>query len=121
MWNPKCLTSNIVTRLVRRSKAFQKVNRELESTRARAKQIEAENAELAERTAVIARRLCNVTAQQRKGTYPRIRICVDLDPKTIHAGLLHGNDRTVIKYMGQEIGCMAASEILNANFVRWEE
>lgn len=81
-----------------------------------------ENEELAERTKEISRRIVNVSVQRdnTKSPYRIIRIVMDIDSSIIERGFLHGNDATIIKHMGMDIGRRAAEEIRRANFQRWE-
>ena len=38
----------------------------------------------------------------------------------LERGFLHGDDATMIDYIGRDIGARAAHEIRRANFQRWE-
>ncbi|MFA5187307.1 MAG: hypothetical protein WC551_12585 [Patescibacteria group bacterium] len=113
--------SRTVERLVRRSVVFRDTESKLRSAEARASRIEGENRELAERTTAIGRRLCNVSVQRPPDPMGRrLRVMVEIDAMILERGFLHGDDATVIKYIGRDIGARAAHEIRRANFQRWE-
>jgi hypothetical protein len=113
--------SRTVERLVRRSVVFRDTESKLRSAEARASRIEGENRELAERTQAIGRRLCNVSVQCPPDPMGRrLRVVVEIDAMILERGFLHGDDATMIDYIGRDIGARAAHEIRRANFQRWE-
>ena len=113
--------SRTVERLVRRSVVFRDTESKLRSAEAWASRIEGENRELAERTTAIGRRLCNVSVQRPPDPMGRrLRVVVEIDAMILERGFLHGDDATMIEYIGRDIGLRAAHEIRRANFQRLE-
>ena len=113
--------SRTVERMVRRSAIFRETESKLFQAQARASRIENENRELAERTTAIGRRLCNVSVQRPPDPMGRrLRVVVEIDAMILERGFLHGDDATMIDYIGRDIGARAAMEIRRANFQRWE-
>jgi hypothetical protein len=117
----KSAVSRTVERMVRRSSVFRETESKLFQAQARTSRIEGENRELAERTQAIGRRLCNVSVQRPPDPMERrLRVVVEIDARILERGFLHGDDATVIAYIGRDIGARAAHEIRRANFQRWE-
>jgi hypothetical protein len=113
--------SGAVERLVRHSVVFRDTERKLRSVEERASRIEGENRELAERTRAIGNRLCNVSVQRPPDPMGRrLRVVIEIDAIILERGFLHGDDATMIDYIGRDIGARAAREIRRANFQRWE-
>ncbi len=113
--------SRTVERLLRRFVVFRDTESKLRAAEARASRVEGENRELAERTQAIGRRLCNVSVQRPPDPMGRrLRVVVEIDAMILERGFMHGDDATVIEYIGRDIGARAAYEIRRANFQRWE-
>lgn len=120
--------------MVRSSKAYKDLETRVIKATARAEIAEREaaavqkdNDDLAERVAAISDRLCKVSVQStmqaadaKSTPRRRLRLCVEIDPEVIEQGFLHGNDATVIEYIGRRIGAQATVAIQRANFQRWE-
>jgi hypothetical protein len=117
----KSVVSRAVERMVRCSSLFRETQIELFKAQVRAESVENENRELAERTTAIARRLCNVSVQRPPDPMRRrLRVVIEIDTIILERGFLHGDDATMIEYIGRDIGARAAHEIRRANFSRWE-
>ena len=112
--------SRVIDRIARRSSVFRETERRLFQVQYRADRIEVENRELAERTAAIGRRLCEVSVQRPPDSRRRLRVVIEIDHMILERGFLHGDDATVIDHIGRYIGSVAASDIRRANFQRWE-
>lgn len=116
----------VTERLVKGTQVYRDLDNKLRWTEARAERVLKENSELQERTSAISRKLCQVSVQADTNSYDRpsarrhIRIIMDFDHRIIEQGFLHGNDATVIDYIGRDIGARAAEQIRRANFQRWE-
>jgi hypothetical protein len=109
-----------IDRLVRRTRLYREMDRQLFQAIRIKDATEAENCELAERVAEISRQLCQVTVQRPPDQRRILRICLHIDSRIIEDGFLHGNDALIIDYIGRDIGIRAAHEIRRANFQRWE-
>ena len=112
--------SNIINRLIRRTRLYREMDRQLFQAIRSKNATETENRELVERVSEISRRLCNVTVQRAPEPRRILRICILIDSRIIEEGFLHGNDALVIEHIGRDIGFRAAQEIRRANFQRWE-
>lgn len=76
--------------------------------------------ELKDRIAPIAHRMAQVSVQRNDDrAYPRLRICVEIDARMLEQGLMHGNDDSIIQYIGEDIGHRVAHDIKRMNFERW--
>jgi hypothetical protein len=107
--------------LVRHFSEFRSTERTLVSAEIRNERLELENRELSERVNAIGERLFSVSVQcSPEFGIRRLRVCVEIDARIIEQGFLHGNDATIIDYLGRNIGARAANEIRRANFQRWE-
>jgi len=74
--------------------------------------------ELGERVAEISRKLCSVEVRRVNHSYPKLRVCIDIDSAILEYGFMHGDDHAAIEHVGREIGYRAAQEIQRANFRR---
>jgi hypothetical protein len=119
------ILKNMIDKLVKNSEAYKALFAGADSKIMQFKgEIESlldENRELKERIPEIADKLCKFRIEKKLNdpTDRKLRICVDLDPIIIEDGFMHGNDETVIKYIGQDIGYRISREITRANFHRW--
>jgi hypothetical protein len=116
----KALTLRIVNRMVKRTLLYRETEKALTNTTAKVFWLEKDNRELAERVTAISQRLVKVAVEICDRPPRRLRLVLDIDPMVIEQGFLHGNDKTVIDYIGRDIGARAAYEIRRANFQRWE-
>lgn len=113
--------SRSVERVVRLSSVFRNTESRMLSAQAKASRLDAENRILAERTAAIGQKLCSVSVQCPPDPMGRrLRVVIEIDAQILERGFLHGDDATMIDYIGRDIGARAAHEIRRANFQRWE-
>ena len=118
----KTTVSLTAERLFRHSRIFREQERVKYIQANKIAQLEKDNIELRERTAAISQRLCSKLEVQRPEDpmRRRLRVCIEIDSMILERGFLHGDDATVIEYIGRDIGARAAHEIRRANFSRWE-
>jgi hypothetical protein len=115
---------SIINKMIKKSQAYRDLEYKLSFALTREADLRKINDELAERTSEIGRRICKVSVQYRESglrgeSVRRLRMVMEIDPMIIETGFLHGNDNTVIEYIGRDIGTRAAQEIRRANFQRW--
>lgn len=78
--------------------------------------------ELSRKIDIISKKLMSLKIEEEfnpQYCYPKYRVCVDLDMRSIHQSLIHGNDTSFINYMGQTLGRNIAEEIKKINYVRY--
>jgi len=89
--------------------------------RYRADQVRKETDELKNSLERIIPKLAAISGYSNPATSGGYRICVDLDDFTIREVFQHGNDQSIIRYVGEYVGHMVTRELFTVNMHRFSE
>jgi hypothetical protein len=103
---------------------YEKMQQELQHLRYRVQDQESarEKAEafIATQMVELSKKMASMEWMRDRRDGSRFRLCIDFSEHVIRDGLIHGNDRETIRYLGHAIGTRAAHEIRTINFARYQ-